>query len=77
MTLPCDNHQLSLYATHLSRFMCHNSILVYLQAVVFACKLLCYPLPSLSDPCIKTVLEGARHGPPPGTGAVPVTLKIL
>lgn len=76
--LPCSSDQLSLYATHLSEHMSHNSIIVYLQAVVFASKLMDYPIPTFADPCTKSVLEGAkRSGPAPGSGAVPVTVSVL
>lgn len=76
--LPCSSDQLSLYATHLAKYMSHNSIVVYLQAVIFASKLLNCTCPSLTDPCIKSVLEGAkRSGPPPGCGAVPITISVL
>lgn len=59
--LPCTDDQLSLYATLLNDYMCHSSLLVYLQAVVFASKISSVPPPSLSNVSVKIVLEGVSH----------------
>lgn len=76
--LPCSSDQLSLYASHISLYMSYSSILVYLQAVVFASKLNCIEPPSVLDPVVKLVLEGVkRHGVSPSTGAVPLTINLL
>lgn len=76
--LPCSDNQLSLYVAHLSSYMCHTSIVVYFQAVIFASKLSHCAPPCTSNPCVKLVLEGAkRNGFVSGSGAVPITLSIL
>lgn len=76
--LPCSDDQLSLYATHLSEYMSHSSIIVYLQAVIFGAKLALSEPPCISNPSVKLVLEGTkRNGIPVSSGAIPITLPVL
>lgn len=76
--LPCSDDQLSLYATHLSDYMCYMSIVVYLQAVIFGSKLSDYTPPCVSSPSVKLVLEGTkRNGGASSTGAAPATLPTI
>lgn len=76
--LPCSDDQLSLYGSYLYKFLTHSSILVYLQSVIFASKLVsCYP-PSMTHPSVKMVVEGSRRsGIQAGSGANPLTIKVL
>lgn len=76
--LPCSDDQLSLYGSFLYKYLSHSSMLVYLQAVIFASKLSACTPPSLNFPSVKMVLEGSRRtGKPVGHGAIPVTITTL
>lgn len=53
-------YQLSLYVVFLSEFMCYSSIVAYLHALRFMAYRLEFPVPEVSSPELKFILQGIK-----------------
>lgn len=59
-------YQISLYIVFLSEFLCHASIVCYLQSLRFMSYKLGFPVPEISHPELKFILKGIKRCNPHG-----------
>lgn len=65
--------QISLYIVFLSEFLCHDSIVTYLQSLRYMSYVLRFPVPEISHPELKFILRGIKRSKPKGEcGSKPI-----